>query len=101
MTLISKLALIAAVTTAIATPAFAQSFDPDNGTGNVLSFSTPSVVQNAKVAAHPTSQGKIAARRSGLHAFAMVPGATTGSNASDPALAGGGSAGYNKLLETF
>jgi hypothetical protein len=28
-----------AVLTAFATPAFAQSFDPDNGTGNVLSFS--------------------------------------------------------------
>ena len=28
-----------AVLTAVATPAFAQSFDPDNGTGNVLPFS--------------------------------------------------------------
>jgi hypothetical protein len=27
-----------AVLTVFATPAFAQSFDPDNGTGNVLSF---------------------------------------------------------------
>ena len=27
-----------AVLTAFATPAFAQSFDPDTGTGNVLSF---------------------------------------------------------------
>ena len=29
-----------AVLTVIATPAFAQSFDPDNGTGNVLPFSS-------------------------------------------------------------
>jgi hypothetical protein len=62
MTRISKLALIAAVTAVIATPVFAQSFDPEVGTGNVLSFSTPSAVQNGKVAARHTSQGKIAAR---------------------------------------
>jgi hypothetical protein len=98
MTRISKLALIAAVTAAIATPAFAQSFDPEAGTGNVLSFSTPSVVQSGKVAAHQTSQGKIAARRSGLHAFAMVPGAAAGSNSNNPALTGGGSTGYNQML---
>jgi hypothetical protein len=35
-----KLLTTLAVLTAIATPAFAQSFDPDNGTGNVLSFGT-------------------------------------------------------------
>ena len=98
MTRISKLVLIAAVTAAIATPAFAQSFDPEAGTGNVLPFSTPSVVQNGKVAAHQTSQGKIAARRSGLHAFAMVPSAAAGSNSNNPALTGGGSTGYNQML---
>jgi len=42
--------------TVIATPAFAQSFDPDNGTGNVLAFS-----QNA-----PENE-KTAVRHSGLH----------------------------------
>jgi len=98
MTRISKLALIAAVTAAIATPAFAQSFDPDAGTGNVLSFSTPGVVQNGKVAAHQTSQGKITARASGLHAFAMVPSPAAGSNSNNPALSGGGSTGYNQML---
>jgi hypothetical protein len=98
MTRISKFALIAAVTAAIATPAFAQSFDPEAGTGNVLPFSTPSVVQNSKVAARHTSQGKIAARQSGLHAFAMVSGAAVGSNANIPALTGGGSTGYNQML---
>ncbi len=98
MTRISKLALIAAVTAVIATPAFAQSFDPENGTGNVLSFSTPSAVQNVKVAARHTSQDKIAARRNGLHSFAMVPGAAAGSNANDPAQTGGGSTGYNQML---
>ena len=98
MTHISKLALIAAVTAAIATPAFAQSFDPEAGTGNVLPFSTPSVVQNGKVAAHQTNQGKIAARQSGLNAFAMVPSAAAGSHSNNPALTGGGSTGYNQML---
>ena len=38
MTNISKLAAIAAVAiSAIASPAFAQSFDPEVGSGNVLS----------------------------------------------------------------
>ena len=45
-----KLLTTLAVLTAIATPAFAQSFDPDNGTGNVLSFGAkPTALQNDKV----------------------------------------------------
>jgi hypothetical protein len=40
-----------AVLTVFATPAFAQSFDPENGTGNVLPFSyKPTVPQNEKIA---------------------------------------------------
>jgi len=39
-----------AVLTVVATPAFAQSFDPDNGTGNVLPFSyAPTAPQNNKI----------------------------------------------------
>jgi hypothetical protein len=39
-----------AVLTACATPAFAQSFDPDNGTGNVLSFAhTPTAPHDQKL----------------------------------------------------
>jgi hypothetical protein len=49
-----------AVLTVIATPAFAQSFDPDNGTGNVLSLGsepTPPLsdkvtVRHSRVRAH-------------------------------------------------
>ena len=60
-----------AVLTVIATPAFAQSFDPDNGTGNVLPFSyAPTAPQN----------NKIVVRRSGLNAFAMVPRTPSVSN---------------------
>src|SRR6476661_2668895 len=55
-----------AVLTAFATPAFAQSFDPDNGTRNVLAFGrapAPAAPQN----------GKTAVRQNGVHSFAMVP----------------------------
>jgi hypothetical protein len=47
------------------------------------------------------SRGKIAARLNGLHAFAMVPRGAAGGNANDPALTGGGSAGYNEMLQRF
>jgi hypothetical protein len=96
---LSKLAVIAAVTAVIATPAFAQSFDPDVGTGNVLPFAyTPTAPQSGKVAVHQASHSKMANRQSGLHAFAMVPGTSSVSNPNDPALTGGGSLGYNQML---
>src|SRR6516165_7462821 len=70
-----------AVLTAFATPALAQSFDPDVGTGNALPFAyTPAARQDQK----------IAARQSGLHAFAMVPGPGATFNPNSPALTGGG-----------
>ena len=103
MTTISKLALIAAIAAAgIASPALAQSFDPEAGSGNVAPFSYgPDPVQRDAVAVRPSSQGKIAARRNGLHAFAMVPRSAADGNANDPALTGGGSAGYNEMLQRF
>jgi hypothetical protein len=97
----SKLALAAAVAaTVLATPALAQSFDPDAGTGNVLSFSfAPVAAPHDRVAARETGRRRVAARRSGVNAFAMVtpPGVPT-ANSNDPALTGGGSLGYNQLL---
>jgi hypothetical protein len=103
MITISRMALIAAVTAAgIASPALAQSFDPDAGSGNVLGFSyAPSAVPNDNVAVRQSSHAKIAARKSGLHAFALVPGPSSGSSSNDPALTGGGSAGYNQMLQQY
>ena len=103
MTTISKLALIAAIAAAgIASPASAQSFDPEAGSGNVVPFSyAPSAAQHDAVAVRQNSQGKIAARLNGLHAFAMVPRGPAGSSANDPALTGGASAGYNEMLRRF
>ena len=64
-----KLIAIAALTASVmATPALAQSFDPDAGTGNVLSFSNESTVQQ---------NNKIAGRQSGLAAYAKVPGTSS------------------------
>jgi hypothetical protein len=103
MTTISKFVLIAAIAAAgIASPALAQSFDPEAGSGNVVPFSyAPIATQNDTAAVRQQSQGKIAARLNGLHAFAMVPRDAAGGNANDPALTGGGSAGYNEMLQRF
>ena len=103
MTKFSTLAVIAAVAAAAgALPASAQSFDPEAGSGNVLSFSYgPVAVRNDTVAVRPANPGKVAARQNGLHAFAMVPRGGTDGNSNDPALTGGGSAGYNEMLQRF
>jgi hypothetical protein len=78
MTSISKLALVALITSVgIASPAFAQDFSP-----------------NAPIATPQTTHAKAAARQSGLNAFGMAP---SGSR-YDPALNGGGSFGYLQSL---
>ncbi|MGB6351574.1 MAG: hypothetical protein WBG10_16265 [Pseudolabrys sp.] len=59
-----KVLSILAMLATVATPAFAQSFDSDNGTGNVLSFGT-------KPTAPPND--KIAGRQSGMRDYGMVP----------------------------
>ena len=89
-----KLITIVAITASVmATPAFAQSFDPDAGTGNVLSFNSDQTAQQ---------NHKIAGRQSGLDAYAMVPGTSwSGRDANSPAATGGGSEGYNQLVETY
>jgi hypothetical protein len=88
MTNKSKIAMIVAVAAlGIVSPAFAQSSGPDIGTGNIAP-----VVEQA-----PARQ--VAAHQSGLHAFAMVPRDQADVNSNAAALKGGGSTGYNELLE--
>jgi hypothetical protein len=70
--LITVVAIAASV---MATPAFAQSFTKDFGTGNVQSFN-----YNANGS---EQTGQIAGRQSGLDAFAMVPGPSSASSAAD------------------
>ena len=102
MTKFSTLAVIATIAVvANALPASAQSLDPEAGSGNVLPFSyAPITAQNDTIAVRQSSRAKVA-RQSGLHAFAMVPRGSAASNANDPSLTGGGSAGYNEMLERF
>jgi|HubBroStandDraft_1064217.scaffolds.fasta_scaffold1505204_1 hypothetical protein len=97
MTIKSKLAMIATIAAlGIASPAFAQSFDPEAGTGNVLpsAYVGETLVELPAVAFPASTEG--------LRAFAMVPRAGhTTVNSNDPSLTGGGSVGYNELLEQY
>jgi hypothetical protein len=103
MSKLSTFALVAAIAAATnALPAFAQSFDPEAGSGNIVPFSyTPAAPGNRAVAVRPSGHGAMATRQEGLHAFAAVPGGPSGRDGNDPALTGGGSVGYNQMLERF
>lgn len=103
MITISRMALIATITAAgIASPALAQSFDPEAGSGNVAGFGyAPSPAQNDEFAVLQGSHAKTAARQNGLRAFARVPGASSGSSSNNPAFTGGGSAGYDQMLQRY
>jgi len=85
----SKLALIAALAAfSFASPAFAQSFDASDGTGNEL----PSYYdQNGALHAGIAPHNQIAAHRSGLNAFASIGRARFASDATSNT--GGGSVG--------
>jgi Tfp pilus assembly protein FimT len=97
MTNKSKLILVAvAATLASAAPTFAQSFDSDFGTGNVLSFSNQAPVARAEA---PVRHQGIARHRGGMGAFAMEPRELQSSD--DPAATGGGSIGYNENLYNY
>jgi hypothetical protein len=96
--LITIIALAASV---MATPAFAQSFNPSDGTGNVLSFSYgPGGAKQRWTEVSPQTN-QIAGRQSGLDAYAMVSGASSATDSNSPAVTGGGSEGYNQLVETY
>jgi hypothetical protein len=84
---------ITAVGVGLASPAFAQTFTAGYGTGNVM----PAYYdQNGVLHAGNAGQQSVepAARRSGLNAFASIPGYAS---AQSQSLTGGGSAGYDAL----
>ena len=108
----SKLAVIATLAVlGLASPAFAQSFDPDSGTGNTLAFSygTVSTGNHERVAAqnsrnHPAiaRSGETTLRPGALYDYAGPSSAAqSGRGANDPSLAGGGSSGYNQNLYNY
>jgi hypothetical protein len=110
-----KLLTTLALLTVIATPAFAQSFDPENGTANVLSLrSGPTAIRNHRFAVRQnglhaqamvpptrTQNHRFTVRQNGLDAQAMVLRALSAPNPNSPASTGGGSLGYNEMLRIY
>jgi hypothetical protein len=115
----SKLALIAVLAAmSVASPAFAQSFNKNDGTGNELPFAYGPggtklawtvAPENQQAAARQSNAGKVAVRQTGRNSFAAVPERglydyaavpfSSGSDAANsPAATGGGSTGYNEML---
>jgi hypothetical protein len=115
----SKLALIAVLAAmSVASPAFAQSFNKSDGTGNELPFAygpggtKPAwtvAPENQQVVGQPSNAGKVAVRQTGharlavtgtngLYDYAAVPFASGSDAANSPAATGGGSTGYNEML---
>jgi|GEM_PF-754013 len=118
----SKLALIAVLAVmSAASPAFAQSFNKGDGTGNELPFAYGSggtkpdwtvARQNDQIAVRQSNAGKVAIRQngrdrfagvgtSGLYDYAAVPAVpfASGSDAANSsALTGGSSTGYNEMI---
>ena len=95
----SKLALIAAIAVmTVASPALAQSYNPADGTGNVLpfAFGPGATKQRWTVVAPQNDQNdRVATRQSGLHAFAMAPRGGQSDNGYNPA-----TSGYDPGIET-
>jgi hypothetical protein len=92
-----KLIGIVIVATSIGSPALAQSFDPDNGTGNLGA--------NIVAAAPARADSGIVTGTLGVDAYAMSARkkAASGTEAVEHANTsgdntGGGSAGYNEML---
>lgn len=91
----AKIALIAATTLSFASPALAQSYDSNWGTGNQL----PSYYDSngGLHAGNEPVQSRVAVHRSGLNAFASVGRSNFASD--QPSSTGGGSVGYNEMLQ--
>ena len=86
-----KFLTVVGLLTVIATPAFAQSYSHDFGTGNVTDA--------------PALEQQQAGRADAMSAFAQAPAERTRSNAvvdsDSPASTGGGSIGYNEELKQY
>jgi hypothetical protein len=92
----SKIAIIVAVLgLSFASPALAQSFNRSDGTGNELPSYYDS--QGGLHAGNAHIQSPIAVHRSGLNAFASV--GRSGFASDEPSATGGGSIGYNEMLQ--
>ncbi len=110
----SKIALVAALAVGIASPAFAQSYNKGDGTANELPFAynvgggkpaygPTRAIPNQQTAVRENSHSRVAA--AGPHRLynyapigsAQLPNAAENSSGAT----GGGSAGYNAMVETY
>jgi hypothetical protein len=92
----SKIAVIAAVLGLLsASPPLAQSFNRQDGTGNEMPSYYDS--QGGLHAGMVSEQKQIVAHRKGLSAFASV--GRVGFASDQPSSTGGGSVGYNEMLQ--
>jgi hypothetical protein len=100
----TTLALVAALAvTSFASPVFAQSYDPSNGTGNELPFAYGAggvkqrsvAVPPAGLTAGPQHQ---TAGGNGYNSFAFIPSGNSAPNSDSSQANGGGSSGYNEML---
>ena len=97
----TKLIFAAIVAAGIASPALAQSFDPDAGTGNTLGFSYQPGGAQHQISAREnglTAYARVSHRTrtgNGLRSFAMTSGNARPGYSFNPGATGGGSAGYN------
>jgi len=96
-----KLIGIVIVATGVSFPAYAQSFDADNGTGNLIGANTGIAMPAADVTGSITG-------KSGSQAYAMSARRKVNAEASyaaEPARqdngTGGGSTGYNAMLRNW
>ena len=107
---------VIALATVVASPSFAQAYDPEVGSGNTVTpprgyYRTTNdynrylndylgnrgymVLPGHRSHMVRQSGRRVATRQSGLDAFASVL------NPNSPALTGGGSVGYNELLKPY
>jgi len=76
---------------AFVSPALAQSFDPEIGSGNVLVMHEQVIDAQQEALDHGRGNG----------VFAMVPRTQAGGTSEDPANTGGGSIGYNEKIRVY
>jgi hypothetical protein len=101
MTKLLTTTFIAAAAIALGSPAFAETYANEMGTGDIHPIvNQHSFAQQSFAASTYEAPRYVASsRRSGLHSYAMVGQRWTNSN--DPSRTGGGSIGYNASLYNY
>ena len=86
----------------ISFPAYAQSFDPDNGTGNlVTAIPAPAADVTGSVARYSGTQAYAMSARRKVHGEAGSAYNAEPATQDNGGTGGGGSAGYNEMLRNW